>query len=68
MNYEAETGMVARILHKHYGGWPSATSTVPPNKGVGGRLAASWFRIHLAERRVGQALPLVIAFTRLNGA
>ena len=39
-------------------------------RGVGGRLAAPWFRIHSAERRVGQALPLrlVIAFTSSNGA
>jgi hypothetical protein len=35
---------------------------------AGGRLAAPWFRIHHAERRVGQALNLVIAFTRSNGA
>jgi hypothetical protein len=37
---------------------------------VGGRLAAPRFRIHHAERRVGQALPLhlVIAFTHSNGA
>ncbi|MGD0228108.1 MAG: hypothetical protein ABSF71_37875 [Terriglobia bacterium] len=36
---------------------------------VGGRLAAPWFRIHPAERWVGQALPLhlVMAFTRSNG-
>ena len=39
-------------------------------QGVGGRLAAPWFRIHPAERRVGQALPLHlrIAFTRSNRA
>ena len=37
-------------------------------QGVGGRLAAPWFRIHPAERRVGQARHLVIAFTRSNGA
>ena len=30
--------------------------------------SAPWFRIHPAERRVGQARHLVIAFTRSNGA
>jgi len=35
---------------------------------VRGRLAAPWFRIHRAERRVGKARHLVIAFTRSNGA
>jgi hypothetical protein len=35
---------------------------------VRGRLAAPWFRILQAERRVGQARHLVIVFTRSNGA
>ena len=37
-------------------------------QGVGGRLAAPWFRNHDAEHRAGQARHLVIAFTRSNGA
>jgi hypothetical protein len=38
---------------------------------VGGsvnRRTAPWLRIHPAERRVGQARHLVIAFTRSNAA
>ena len=47
---------------------PPAMSAEP--FAVGGRLAAPWFRIHPAERRVGRALPLRlrIPFTRSNGA
>jgi hypothetical protein len=39
-------------------------------QGESPRRPAPWFRIHPAERRVGQALPLrhVIAFTPSNGA
>ena len=39
-------------------------------RGSVNRRTAPWFRIHHAERRVGQALALhlVIAFTRSNGA
>jgi hypothetical protein len=72
------------------GGWPPVPSVYIAGEsrgvallgdrvaqGVGGRLAAPWFRIHPAERRVGQPvpaksgalpLPLAIAFTRSNGA
>jgi hypothetical protein len=33
-----------------------------------GTACRPWFRIHPAERRVGQARHLVMAFTRSNGA
>ncbi|MGD0222597.1 MAG: hypothetical protein ABSF71_09670 [Terriglobia bacterium] len=67
-NYEAERedgrGNAAKALRR------TALCYVylAAEQGVGGRLAALWFRIHHAERRVGQARHLVIAFTRSNGA